>query len=239
MAIDTAMVLAAGYGKRMRPLTEHTPKPMVRLAGRALIDHALGRLAEAGVREAVVNVHYHADVLEAHLRARAEPPAITISDERDALLDTGGGVKKALPLLGQGGFFVFNSDSVWTEAGVRNLSRLAAMWDADAMDSLLLLAESSGSLGYDGPGDFAMTEDGRLFRRDPGTRAPFVFAGVSIAHPRLFDHSPEGAFSLNPLWDRAITRGRLFGARLEGEWMHVGTPEALEAAGRRLRDEAA
>ncbi len=239
MSIDTAMVLAAGYGKRMRPLSEHTPKPMVRLAGSPLIDHALARLADAGVREAVVNLHYRADVLEAHLRARREPPAITISDERDALLDTGGGVKKALVRLGPDGFFVCNSDSVWIESGASNLSRLAAIWDADAMDSLLLLADARGSLGYDGPGDFEMSEDGRLVRRAEGAAAPLVFAGVSIAHPRLFEDSPEGAFSLNPIWDRAIARGRLFGVRLQGAWMHVGTPEALDAAERRLRGEAA
>jgi len=239
MAIDTAMVLAAGYGKRMRPLTEELPKPMIRLVGRPLIDHALGRLAEAGVREAVVNVHYRAEALEAHLRARSEPPAITISDEREALLDTGGGAKKALGGLGRDGFFILNSDSVWTERGTSNLARLAAIWDAEAMDSLLLLAEARASLGYDGPGDFHMDEHGRLVRRAPGPSAPLVFAGVSIAHPRLFADSPEGAFSLNSLWDRAMTRGRLFGARLQGEWMHVGTPQALEAAERRMRDEAA
>lgn len=239
MVIDTAMVLAAGYGKRMRPLTEHTPKPMVRLAGRPLIEHALARLAGAGVREAVVNVHYRADVLEAHLRSRDAPPAVAISDERDALLDTGGGVKKALARLGRSGFFIVNSDSVWIEYGASNLGRLAAMWDADAMDSLLLLADARCSLGYDGPGDFEMDADGRLARRAADASAPFVFAGVSISHPRLLDASPEGAFSLNPLWDRAIACGRLFGARLEGEWMHVGTPNALEAAERRLRDEAA
>lgn len=239
MLIDTAMVLAAGYGKRMRPLTEHTPKPMVRLGGRPLIDHALARLGDAGVREAVVNLHYRADVLEAHLRTRTAPPDVAISDERAELLDTGGGVKKALAGLGRDGFFIFNSDSVWTERGGSNLRRLAEMWDSGAMDSLLLLADARGSLGYDGPGDFEVGEDGRLVRRAAGARAPLVFAGVSIAHPRLFDNSPDGAFSLNLLWDRAIARGRLFGARLDGAWMHVGTPQALEAAERRLRDEAA
>lgn len=237
--IDTAMVLAAGYGKRMRPLTETIPKPMVRLAGRPLIDHGLDRLAEAGVRQAVVNVHYLAHLLEAHLAERAEPPEIGISDERDALLDTGGGVKQALDRLGPDGFFVQNSDSVWIEEGERNLARLAGLWEPERMDALLLLAETEASLGYAGAGDFSLGGDSRLTRRGPGERAPFVFAGVSIAHPRLFADSPEGAFSLNPLWDRAITRGRLFGATLKGEWMHIGTPEALEAAEQRLRDKAA
>lgn len=239
MATDRAMVLAAGFGKRMRPLTEHVPKPMLRLAGRPLIDHALDRLADAGVRKAVVNLHYRADVLEAHLRARNGPPAITVSDERDALLDTGGGVKKALHHLGPGEFFICNSDSVWIETGKSNLVRLARMWDAQAMDSLLLLADARASLGYHGPGDFTMAEDGRLARRAAGAHVPFVFAGVSIAHPRLFGGSPDGGFSLNPLWDGAMARGRLFGVQLHGEWMHVGTPEALEAAARRLRDKAA
>lgn len=237
--IETAMVLAAGYGKRMRPLTDTIPKPMVRLAGRPLIDHVLDRLAEAGVREAVVNVHYLADVLEAHLAERTEPPAIAISDERDALLDTGGGVKKALDRLGPDGFVIQNSDSVWIEDGEQNLARLASLWEPARMDALLLLADAQGSLGYGGRGDFTLDEQGRLKRRAPDDTAPCVFAGVSIAHPRLFADSPRGAFSLNPLWDRAIARGRLFGATLKGEWMHIGTPEALEAAERRLRDKAA
>ncbi|WP_245410382.1 nucleotidyltransferase family protein [Dichotomicrobium thermohalophilum] len=237
--IDTAMVLAAGYGKRMRPLTETIPKPMVRLAGRPLIDHVLDRLAEAGVRQVVTNVHYLADVIEAHLGERAGPPQIAISDERDMLLDTGGGVKKALDRLGPEGFFIQNSDSVWIEEGERNLSRLASLWEPARMDALLLLADARGSLGYAGAGDFWLDDDGRLIRRSPDEVAPYVFAGASIAHPRLFDHSPDGAFSLNPLWDRAAARGRLFGATLKGEWMHIGTPEALEAAEQRLRDKAA
>ena len=233
------MVLAAGYGKRMRPLTETIPKPLVRLAGRPLIDHVLDRLAEAGVRQAVVNVHYLAHMLEAHLRGHAGPLEIAISDEREALRDTGGGVKKALDQLGPEGFFVHNSDSLWIEKGERNLARLAAMWAPERMDALLLLAETEDSLGYSGAGDFLMDEHARLRRRTEDETAPHVFAGVSIAHPRLFADSPEGTFSLNPRWDRAITRGRLFGATLKGEWMHIGTPEALEAAERRLRDKAA
>jgi len=239
MALDTAMVLAAGYGKRMRPLTENVPKPMIRLAGRPLIDHVLARLAAAGVREAVVNVHYLPDALEMHLAGRSDPPAIRVRDERETLLDTGGGAKAALDWLGADGFFIHNSDSVWTEDGTDALTDLAAQWRPGAMDALLLLADASASLGYDGSGDFDMDEQGRLMRRAAGETAPYVFAGVSIAHPRLFADSPHGAFSLNPLWDRAIARGRLFGARLDGEWMHIGTPEALAAAEQRLRDKAA
>ncbi len=239
MTLDTAMVLAAGYGKRMRPLSESAPKPMIPLAGRPLIDHVLARLAAAGVREAVVNVHYLADALETHLTGRSGPPAIRISDERETLLDTGGGVKAALDWLGTEGFFIHNSDSVWVEDGGDVLTSLAAQWRPDAMDALLLLADARASLGYDGAGDFDMDEQGRLERRAASETAPHVFAGVSIAHPRLFADSPDAAFSLNPLWDAAIARGRLFGARLDGEWMHVGTPEALAAAEQRLRDKAA
>jgi len=239
MALDTAMVLAAGYGKRMRPLTENVPKPMIRLAGRPLIDHVLARLAAAGVREAVVNVHYLPDALEMHLAGRSDPPAIRVRDERETLLDTGGGAKAALDWLGADGFFIHNSDSVWTEDGTDALTDLAAQWNPDLMDALLLLADARASLGYDGFGDFTLDKQGRLQRRAAGETAPYVFAGVSIAHPRLFANSPDGAFSLNPLWDAAIARGRLFGARLHGEWMHIGTPEALAAAEQRLRDKAA
>jgi MurNAc alpha-1-phosphate uridylyltransferase len=212
---------------------------MIRLAGRPLIDHVLARLAAAGVREAVVNVHYLPDALEMHLAGRSDRPAIRVRDERETLLDTGGGVKAALDWLGADGFFIHNSDSVWVEDGGNVLTGLAAQWNPDTMDALLLLADARASLGYDGPGDFALDKQGRLQRRGAGETAPYVFAGVSIAHPRLFADSPDGAFSLNPLWDAAIARGRLFGARLQGEWMHIGTPEALAAAEQRLRDKAA
>ncbi len=227
--IDTAIVLAAGFGKRMRPLTDDKPKPLVELAGRTLIDHVLGRLSAAGIKRAVVNAHYHADKLIAYVNGR-EQPSITISDESDAILDTGGGVVRALPLLGPNPFLIHNSDSVWIESVGSNIDRLLAAWEPSAMDSVLLLAPSTGSLGYDGAGDFVMDADGRLARRADTQIAPFVFAGVSIAHPRLFDGAPQGAFSLNVLWDRAIASGRLYGVPLEGKWMHVGTPEALAEA---------
>jgi MurNAc alpha-1-phosphate uridylyltransferase len=230
------MVLAAGLGERMRPLTAEIPKPLVRLKGRPLIDHVLDRLAEAGVGRAVVNVHYLADALEAHLRLRKKPQII-ISDERGRLLDTGGGVKHALPVLGPEPFLIHNSDSVWIEGVGSNLKRLFAAWDGGAMDSLMLLASAATSLGYEGPGDFAMGTDGRLIRRGERQMAPFVFTGVSIAHPRLFEGAPDGPFSLNRLWDRAIDKGRLFGVRLEGLWMHVGTPEGLVEAERWIESE--
>lgn len=227
--ISTAMVLAAGLGKRMRPLTDAVPKPLVRLKGKPLIDHVLDRLADGGITRAVVNVHYLADMIEAHLAGRTRP-AITISDERDALLDTGGGVVRALPLMGPGPFVIHNSDSVWIEGVSANIARLIAEFDPERMDSLMLLALGAGSLGYDGHGDFAMAPDGALARPGERRESPFVFTGVSVAHPRLFENAPGGAFSLNVLWDRAIARGRLFGLRLDGTWMHVGTPQSVDDA---------
>jgi MurNAc alpha-1-phosphate uridylyltransferase len=229
--ITTAMVLAAGLGKRMRPLTDVVPKPLVRLKSKPLIDHVLDRLAAGGIKRAVVNVHYLPDLIEAHLASRTNP-AIIISDERDALLDTGGGVVRALPLLGDAPFLIHNSDSVWIEGVGSNIARLIQAFDPDRMDSLMLLALGATSLGYDGHGDFAMDADGVLSRRGERREAPFVFTGVSIAHPRLFEDAPKGAFSLNTLWDRAIDRGRLLGLRLEGAWMHVGTPQSVEEAER-------
>jgi MurNAc alpha-1-phosphate uridylyltransferase len=225
----SAFVLAAGLGIRMRPLTDAVPKPLVGLTGRTLIDHVLDRLADAGVKRAVVNVHYLAGQIEHHLAKRTRPQ-IFISDERDALLDTGGGAVRALPKLGAEPFVIHNSDSVWIEGAKSNLARLFAAWDTERMDSLMLLAPVSSSVGYDGEGDFEMDISGRLTRRESGRTAPFVFAGVSIAHPRLFAGAPEGAFSLNWLWSRAIEQGRLYGVELEGTWMHVGTPEALAEA---------
>ena len=223
------MVLAAGLGQRMKPLTDTIPKPLVPLAGKPLIDHVLDRLSAAGVTRAVVNVHYLADKLEAHLKPRRKPE-IKISDERGVLLDTGGGVTRALPLLGNKPFIIHNSDSVWIDGLGFNLDRLIAAFDANTMDSLMLLAPAATSIGYDGPGDFNMDGDGRLTRQTGARLAPFVFAGVSIAHPRLFADAPRGKYSLNTLWNRAIDQGRLFGIRLDGVWMHVGTLEAVGEA---------
>ncbi len=220
----------------MQPLTDTLPKPLVRLDGRALIDHALDRIADAGLVRAVVNVHHLADQVEAHLSERTHP-AISISDERGVLLETGGGVVRALPLLGSAPFVIHNSDSVWIEPGASNIARLVKAWDASYMDSLMLLAPRVTSLGYEGHGDFRMREDGHLLRRSPATDAPYVFAGVSIAHPRLFEGAKEERFSLNVLWDKAIERGRLYGLLLDGTWMHVGTVDALADA-ERLTHEA-
>jgi MurNAc alpha-1-phosphate uridylyltransferase len=229
MQIDRAMVLAAGLGKRMRPLTDTLPKPLVPVAGKALIDHVLDRLADAGVTKAVVNVHHMADAIEAHLKSRTRP-RIVISDERGELLDTGGGVVKALPLLGEKPFFHVNSDTIWIEGVTPNLVRLAAMFDPARMDAVVLLAATAASIGYEGRGDFTMAPDGRLKRRLEREVVPFVYAGAAVLSPSLFADAPAGAFSLNRMFDRAIETGRLFGLRLEGTWMHVGTPAAIQAA---------
>ncbi len=228
-----AMLLAAGHGRRMRPLTATVPKPLVEVHGKPLVDHALDRLAEAGVEAAVVNVHYLADLLETHL-ARRRQPRITISDERAALLDTGGGIRKALRHFEDEPFVLMNTDGLWLEGTRPNLPRLAEAWDAERMDALLLLAATATSVGYDGAGDFLMSPEGRLRRRSEREVAPFVYAGVAILHPRLFEGCPEGAFSLNLLFDRAIASGRLYGMRLDGEWLHVGTPGSIPAAEARL-----
>jgi len=228
-APQNAMVLAAGFGQRMRPLTDNMPKPLVKVAGKALLDHVLDRLADAGVTRAVVNVHYLADQIERHVAAR-ELPRITISDERGLLLDTGGGVVKALPLLGDAPFFHINSDTIWIDSVKPNLTRLAETFDPEKMDALLLLAPGAGSIGYAGRGDFTMAPDGRLATRPERDVAPFVYAGAAILSPRLFIGAPSGAFSLTRLFGRAIEAGRLHGLRLEGLWMHVGTPEAIAEA---------
>jgi N-acetyl-alpha-D-muramate 1-phosphate uridylyltransferase len=226
---NRAMVLAAGLGVRMRPLTDNLPKPLIRVGGKALIDYGLDQLAEVGVECAVVNVHYLADKIERHLAARKRP-RIVISDERDELLDTGGGVVKAMPHLGNTPFFHINSDSIWIDGVRPNLQRLADIFDTAEMDALLLLAPAATSIGYGGRGDFAMSPDGRLRRRAEREIVPFVYAGAALLAPALFTDSPPGAFSLNLLFDRALAAGRLHGLRLDGLWMHVGTPDAIAAA---------
>lgn len=222
-----AMVLAAGLGTRMRPLDPALPKPLVPLAGRTLLDRVLDRIAEAGVPEAVVNVHFKADLIEEHLSRRATPH-IVVSDERALLLETGGGVRLAHDrgLLGKGVFLVHNSDSVWLEAGVRNLVRLFEAWRDTEMDCLMLLADRARSLGYAGRGDFDLRADGRIARPIAETRESRVFAGVSMMHPRMLEGAPDGPFSLNRLWDRSLAAGRAFGIVLDGTWMHVGDPVA-------------
>ncbi|TAK46690.1 MAG: nucleotidyltransferase family protein [Xanthobacteraceae bacterium] len=233
-APTTAMVLAAGLGTRMRPLTATRPKPLVSVAGKTLLDHGLDKLAAAGVATAIVNVHYLADQIERHVAARTAP-RVKISDERDAILGTGGGLVRALPLLGPAPFFLLNSDTLWIDGARPNLARLADAFEAPRMDALLLLAPTATSIGYDGAGDYAMDAGGALIRRGEKETVPFVYAGAAILSPDLFDRAPEGEFALTVLFDRAAARGRLFGLPLEGVWMHVGTPGAIAAAEQALR----
>jgi MurNAc alpha-1-phosphate uridylyltransferase len=223
------MVLAAGFGTRMRPLTDRMPKPLVPVAGRALLDHVLDKLAEAGVTDAVVNVHYLPDQIIDHTATRTKP-RVTISDERDAVLGTGGGVVKALPLLGDAPFYHLNADTLWIDGAQPNLARLADAFDPARMDILLLMAPTADSIGYSGSGDYAMLPDGTLRRRKEREVVPFVYAGVAILSPTIFAGSPAGEFALTKLFDRASEQGRLFGLRLDGLWMHVGTPDAVQAA---------
>jgi N-acetyl-alpha-D-muramate 1-phosphate uridylyltransferase len=233
-----AMVLAAGLGQRMRPLTDTMPKPMVSVAGRPLLDHVLDRLADGGVIEAVVNVHYLPDQIIAHTAGRAHPRVI-ISDERDQVLGTGGGVVKALPLLGHEPFFHVNSDTMWIEGVRSNLGRLAEAFDSERMDILLLMAPTASSIGYSGRGDYSMLSDGTLRKRREHQVVPFVYAGAAIISPSIFDGAPEGEFSLVRMFDKANEQDRLFGLRLDGVWMHVGTPDAVAAAEEALLESAA
>jgi MurNAc alpha-1-phosphate uridylyltransferase len=235
---QTAMVLAAGFGERMRPLTNTLPKPLVQVSGRALLDHVLDKLAQAGVPNAVVNVHYLADKIEKHVEGR-RAPRIRISDERETLLDTGGGVVKALPLLGNAPFLLINSDSIWLDGTRSNLERLAAAFDPARMDALLLLAPAATSIGYAGRGDFSMAPDGRLQPRAEREVTPFVYAGAAIFSPALFKNAPQGPFSLNRLFNKAAEAERLFGLRLDGIWMHVGTPDAIALAEQAILQSAA
>jgi MurNAc alpha-1-phosphate uridylyltransferase len=223
---DTAMVLAAGIGKRMRPLTVSRPKPLVRVAGKALIDHALDKLSEAGVTRAVVNAHYLADQLEAHVLMR-EAPAIVVSDEREALLETGGGLVKALPLIDRETFFCLNSDNIWLD-GPRNVfAALSDAWDPARMDALLLMVSHAQAFNYAGPGDFHLDPMGLVARRKPGRVAPYIFTGIQIVSQRLLRDAPQGAFSTGILWDRAIAEGRLYGLPHTGLWYEVGAPEMI------------
>jgi len=226
---DKAMVLAAGLGLRMRPLTERMPKPLVSVAGRTLLDHVLDKLGNAGMIEAIVNVHYLPDQIIDHV-ARRKRPRVTISDERNLVLGTGGGLVKALPLLGNEPFFLVNADTLWIDGVRPNLARLAEAFDPSRMDILLLMAPTASSIGYEGNGDYAMLPDGALRKRKEHQVVPFVYAGVAIMSPAIFAGAPNGEFSLTRMFDAANEQERLFGLRLDGTWMHVGTPDAIAAA---------
>lgn len=239
-APKVAMVLAAGLGTRMRPLTNDRPKALVEVAGKALIDHMLDRLVAAGVETAVVNVHYFADLVEAHLKAREAKglgPKIVISDERAQALETGGGIKHALPLLGEGPVFVANIDSIWIEHGGAAVDAVAAAWDPAKMDVCLMLASTAGSLGFHDTGDVFL-DQGVVRFKDPGETAPLVYVGVHICKPAITADGPEGPFSLLPLWKRLATDQRVHGVAPDGLWMHVGDPDAKLAAEAKLAQES-
>ncbi len=233
-----AMVLAAGLGERMRPITLTVPKPLITIGGRTMLDRAIDALQAHGAEHVVVNAHYLADAIERHIAARrlgstASPPmTVVIEAER---LETGGGVANALPLLGEAPFFVINGDILWRDGPRPTLGELVRAWDAERMDALLLLHPLATAIGYDGPGDFSLTGDGRLVRRQPDGRAPFLFAGLQILHPRLFEDVPGDAFSLNVVYNRAIASGRAFGIVHRGGWCHVGTPGDIPSAEAFLR----
>ncbi|MBM3492141.1 MAG: nucleotidyltransferase family protein [Alphaproteobacteria bacterium] len=226
---QNAMVLAAGLGTRMRPLTEMLPKPLVMVGGRPLIDRTLDRFEEVGVEHVVINLHHKGGLLRSHLSGRLQP-RLSFSDESESLLDTGGGVAKALPLLGRAPFFVANGDALWFDGYGNALRRMAGLFEPAAMDALLLLSPTVGAIGYRGLGDFFMQADGRLQRRQQTRAAPFVFTGVQLLAPDLFRACPQGAFSLNRLYDRAAESGRLFGLRHHGDFMAIDTLEALAEA---------
>ncbi len=234
MTITTAMVMAAGVGSRMRPLTDDRCKALVAVDGKALIDWTLDKLAAAGVMRAVVNVHHFADALEAHLSGRTRPE-ILISDERSQLLETGGGLARAAPLLGRDPIFTANIDALWVDGAQAELSRLATAFDPDRMDFLLMLARLDHTLGFDGPGDFFIGADSRLTRRGERPAAPFAYAGVQVMNPAILAGRAIEPFSTNRLWDEALAKGRVFGCVMDAFWMHVGDPHARDAAENRLR----
>jgi MurNAc alpha-1-phosphate uridylyltransferase len=227
--IEQAIVLAAGLGSRMRPITESLPKPLVRVCGKPLLDYGLDCLARKSVKKAVVNVHYLADEIEAYLAERKDIEVV-FSDERQRLLDSGGGVKKALGQLGKQPFFLLNSDSFWLEGSTPNLSLLENCWDEEKMDMLLLLSPMTNAIGFSGSGDFDMMPDGILKRRAERKIAAFAYAGAAIIHPRIFTDTPDEPFSLNLLFNKAIEEERLYGCRMNGLWLHVGTPDAIAEA---------
>jgi MurNAc alpha-1-phosphate uridylyltransferase len=234
-AIKRAMILAAGLGTRMRPLTNDRPKPLVKVRGKALIDHAIDRLVQAGVEMIAVNVHYRAAMLKEHL-AKRHDIEIRISDESEALLDSGGGIANVLQWFEGEPFFTHNSDSIWVEGTGHALEKMKARWNAGEMDALMMLAPTVTSVCYEGRGDFMMDADGRLARVPEQRVAPFVWSGVQIVHPRLFEDLPGRKFSINLLWDRAIEKGRLLGLRLDGVWMHIDRPEAIKESENFLDD---
>jgi len=232
----TAMVMAAGLGKRMRPLTATRPKPLIEVAGKTLLDHVLDRLKAAGVERVVINVHYLADAVEAHLARHNKGLDFVISDERGQLLETGGGLVKAMSLIDADPFLSVNSDNLWIDGPADALKLLASHWDGDKMDALLLLVPQARAQNHRGQGDFHMDRQGRLRRRRPSHVAPFVFTGVQMLSKRILRDPPEGPFSTNVFWNRAIAEGRCFGAVHQGLWFDVGTPQSIRATEAALKN---
>lgn len=232
--IKTGMALAAGLGTRMRPLTNDRPKALVEVGGKALLDYALDRMAAAGVERSVVNIHHFADSMEAHLKARTGKPDILISKESDAPLETGGGVVKALPVLGADPVFITNIDAVWIDEGEREMDRMRAVWDSERMDVLLLLAPLERTLGFDGAGDFYLDADGRVEWRGDRERAPYAYAGTQIHNPAIMQGRPLEPFSMTKVWRELVPQGRVHGLVMKSFWMHVGDPQARAAAEARL-----
>jgi len=237
--IKRAMILAAGLGTRMAPLTLEKPKPLIALNGKPLIDYCIDRLIQNGINFIVVNVHYLADQIIAHVQARQareKNVEFRISDERDAILESGGGIARSLSHFNGEPFLTYNSDSLWVEGMGSAIGRMKTRWNAENMDALMLLAPCTRAIGYEERGDFLMDPWGALKRRPERDLAPFVWTGLQIVHPRLFEGAPSGRFSINPLWDKAMAKGRLYGVRLDGVWIHVGTPQGLEDAENFMRD---
>ena len=235
MKVDTAMVMAAGLGTRMRPLTDHKPKPLVEVAGKPLIEYAFDKLRQAGVKKAVVNVHYLPELVEAYVADFATDLEITISDERVQLLETGGGLVQALPMIDGDPFFCINSDAIWTDSEVDGLTRLAQAWDEEAMDGLLLLVPRERAFSHRGNGDFLIDDQGRPVRRGTATNAPFVYTGIQLLSRAFLNDAPTGPFSTNILWDRAIANGRLFALEHLGDWFDIGSPAAIAPTEEALR----
>jgi MurNAc alpha-1-phosphate uridylyltransferase len=229
------MIMAAGFGTRMRPLTNDIPKPLVKVRGKALIDYVIDRLVADGVKTIVVNIHYKGDQVRTHLAKRKDAEFI-ISDETDTILDSGGGIFKALPHFKGEPFYHANADTLWVEGASHALPRLRAAWDPYRMDALMLLASTVTTVCYDGRGDFMMDAEGKLSRVPEGRISPFVWMSLEILHPRLFDGAESGKFSINPLWDKAIAKGRLYGQRLDGVWMHIDRPDAVKESEEYLAD---
>jgi MurNAc alpha-1-phosphate uridylyltransferase len=226
------MILAAGFGSRMRPITDHLPKPLVPVGGHTLIDRILDRLFQQGIEQVVINIHYKGEMIAQHLAARNDP-RISILRE-DTPLETGGGVLNALPMLGSEPFFVINSDVIWLDGKIPTLARLANAWDDARTDALLLLQRTTLAVGYEGEGDFFLDQLGMPRRRSEIEIAPYIFAGIQLLHPRTFDGMTSGKFSLNRCWDRLLAAERLQAIVHDGEWFHVGTPDGLHATSERL-----